>query len=183
MAFALSPGRKRIAVLVASIGFGLVVERGIASGGDDDAAPARDSPAQTVRGASAPAGEAAGPATALQLGRLAVRRRAAASDAAASAAGETPFEPISWQPAAASEPAPPPPPPPEAPLFPYACIGGLTEDGVRTAFFQRGDRVLSVRPGDTIDGTWHVDQLDEQLMTLTYLPLQQSQDVSLGSGR
>jgi hypothetical protein len=35
------------------------------------------------------------------------------------------------------------------------------------------------REGDVIEGQWRIDQIQERLMRLTYLPLQQSQTVAL----
>jgi hypothetical protein len=35
------------------------------------------------------------------------------------------------------------------------------------------------REGDVIEGQWRVDQIQERLIRLTYLPLQQSQTVAM----
>ena len=110
----------------------------------------------------------------------------ARSDLDVGSAGATGFDPTAWQPlpskaqaAAAAEP----PPVPVAPPFPYAYLGGLTEDGVRTTFFSEGERVLPVQAGDTVDAVYRIDQMTETQMTLTYLPLNQTQTVALRSRR
>ena len=72
---------------------------------------------------------------------------------------------------------------PAAPAFPYPYLGGLTDDAGRTAFFNRADRVLSVHAGDTVDGAFHVDHLDETSMTVTYVPLNKTAQVLLGAAR
>jgi hypothetical protein len=127
---------------------------------------------------SSSARAAAAAAAVLHLDLLAGRHEfAAASDVAATAPI---FTAQSWLP-----PAPPPSPvqavAPEVPPFPYPYLGGLTDDAGRMAFFSRGDRVLAVRSGATVDGSFHVDHLDETSMTLTYLPLQKTLAVELGS--
>lgn len=128
---------------------------------------------------------AAGPQ--VRLDRLAARQRAlAADDESADAAPPALFGAVSWQPSPppaqrAAETAPPPPP--VAPPFPYAYLGGLSEDGVRTAFFTQGERVLPVKAGDTVDAVYRIDQMTEKLMTLTYLPLKQSLSLALGGKR
>ncbi|MBX9792743.1 MAG: hypothetical protein K2Y02_00445, partial [Burkholderiaceae bacterium] len=108
-----------------------------------------------------------------------------ASRAGNSTAGDL-FEPVAWQSVAAlaqAAAAAPPPPQPVAPPFPYAYLGGLLEDGVRTTFFTQGDRVLPVKAGDTVDAVYRVDQMTEKQMTLTYLPLNQSLTLALGNAR
>ena len=44
-------------------------------------------------------------------------------------------------------------------------------------------RVLPVKAGDTVDAVYRVDQMTETLMTLTYLPLNQSLTLALRSRR
>ena len=180
----MSPARKRVALAFVAIGIGLIVQRTIASGGDADvvapverearsggAEPAATTPARRASAATAPAS--------LRLDRLS--RRAPSPDAAASDAPL--FAVQSWQP-----PSPPPPPPevpvePAAPPFPYTYMGGLSDEHGRTAFFNRGDRVLTVHAGETVDGAFRVDHLDETSMTVTYVPLNKTAHVPLGDAR
>lgn len=181
----MTPARKRLAILFIAVGVGLIVEHTLASGSDADAdvvgstakaAPQGDAAAAAPRPV-APARAASEASTVLHLEALAQRRVAGAHDDNQKAVPI--FTLQSWQ------PAPPPPAPeqavePVAPPFPYPYLGGLTDDAGRTAFFSRGDRVLAVRGGATIDGQYRVDHLDETSMTLTYLPLQKTLAVALG---
>lgn len=190
----MSPTRKRIAMLIVVVGSALIGERVVTlmSDGDEVVEPtAAKRPRTQARPASSDAGAGTSSAGSVQFERLDARQRALADGADALAARDSAaralFEPVAWQSAAAlaqASAAPPPPPPkPVAPPFPYAYLGGLLEDGVRTTFFTRGDRVLPVKAGDTVDAVYRVDQMTEKQMTLTYLPLNQSLTLALGSAR
>ncbi|MEP6502034.1 MAG: hypothetical protein ABJD97_01785 [Betaproteobacteria bacterium] len=178
----MTPARKRLALLFIAVGIALIVERTLASGADTDAVavPTRAEPAGDAAPVPTPsmAPTRAASAATLHLELLAARQEAGAATGGAS----TPpiFAAQSWLP-----PAPPPAPvqavDPQAPPFPYPYLGGLTDDAGRTAFFSRGDRVLAIRSGATVDGSFRVDHLDETSMTLTYLPLRKTFDVALGS--
>ena len=180
----MSPARKRVALAFVAIGIALIVQRTIASVGDAEVVASIDRGARIAAEApsaapSASRRDSAAVAT-LRLDRL--DRRAPASGASGIGDVVSLFAVQSWQPplatpplAEAVEPAVPP--------FPYPYMGGLTDDGGRTAFFSRGDRVLAVRSGETIDGVFRVDQLDETSMTVTYVPLHKSALVSLGGAR
>jgi hypothetical protein len=84
--------------------------------------------------------------------------------------------------------SPPPPPPPKpiaqpkamAPPLPYAVIGKKLEDGAWQVFLRREERILVVKTLDTIDDAYRVDEIRPPVMTLTYLPLQQRQTLSIG---
>ena len=183
----MSSARKRAAIAFVAVGTGLIVQHTIASGGDADVvAPiVRESHAGRAQPAL-PAGppetrQAAAASVSLRLDRLAHRTALPPSPGVA-ASGPPLFAVQSWQP----PPAPPPPAAPaepEAPPFPYSYMGGLSDDRGRTAFFNRGDRVLGVRAGETVDGNFRVDQLDETSMTVTYVPLNKTAQVPLGGTR
>ncbi|MBC7957416.1 MAG: hypothetical protein H7Y33_16300 [Cytophagales bacterium] len=176
----MSPQRKRIAMLIVAVGSALLVERVVALAGDDleVAGPVlskrarADKPAATDNAASA-----AGSGT-VRLDRLESREQRATPTSKQPAL----FEAVSWQPPAPKVVAPPPPKP-VPPPFPYVYMGGLSDDGVRTTFFAKGERVLPVKTGDTIDAVYRVDQMTEKQMTLTYLPLNETLVVALGGGR
>ena len=177
----MSPVRKRAALAFVAIGVGLIVQHTIASGGDADVvAPvereARSGGAEPAAPTLTRRASAAAATAGLRLDRLG--RRAPPPDSAVSDAPL--FAVQSWQP-----PPPPPPPPaepvePAAPAFPYTYMGGLSDERGRTAFFNRGDRVLTVRAGETVDGAFRVDHLDETSMTVTYVPLNKTAQVALG---
>lgn len=181
----LSPTRKRIALLILIVGTGLIVERVIAFGGDGDSAAGTGMVDDLLSQTAAPPRtepDVSPASPLLRLDRLEARR---------AGLGEAPpvaplFAPLSWsppRPKVAPSPPPPPPPKPVAPAFPYPYIGGLWEDGVRTGFFTRGERVLAVRAGDTVDTAYRIETIDDMQMTLMYLPLEQSLTVVFGAPR
>lgn len=183
----LSPARQRLAIGIVVVGSALIGVRVIAlMGGDAEVIDAVAKPANDQRVRSkAPVSPLS--ASDVQLERLVARQRALDSaDRDADPAAANGFDPTSWRPLpspaqamAVAEPAPAP----VAPPFPYAYLGGLSEDGVRTTFFTQGERVLPVKAGDTVDAVYRVDQMTETQMTLTYLPLNQSLSLPLRSRR
>lgn len=78
-------------------------------------------------------------------------------------------------------PKPPPPPPPVAPPLPYTFIGKALSDGAWEVFLARGsDRTLIVRNQMVLDGAYRVDAIAPPVMKLTYLPLNQVQQLNIG---
>lgn len=73
-----------------------------------------------------------------------------------------------------------PPPPPSAPPLPFAYMGKLIDDGQMTVFLTKQDRNYVVKTGDTIDGTYKVEEVSARMMTLTYLPLKIKQTLMIG---
>lgn len=111
----------------------------------------------------------------LDLARL--RRRAVGPEPANA------FSSRSWY---VPPPPPPPPPkvappPPSAPPLPFSYLGRLVEGDVRTFFLARGDRVLTVKEGDILDGIYRVDGVEGSTMSLTFLPLNIKQSLDVGS--
>lgn len=88
----------------------------------------------------------------------------------------------SWQP----PPPPPPPPaealPPVAPPLPFRYLGRMEDGGAIAVFLVEGNqpnaRVL--RQGD-VSGNYRVDEITGEGMRLTYLPLNQTQQLLFGS--
>jgi hypothetical protein len=79
-------------------------------------------------------------------------------------------------------PPPPPvveaePPPPMAPPFPHAWAGRFDDKAVIAG----ASSTWVVGKGEVIDGQWRIDQVAERQLTLTYLPLNQSQTVAMKS--
>jgi hypothetical protein len=181
---AMTPARKRIALAIVWIGGALIAERVIALSGDSGdevvaAVPAKRASAPTAPRTSA---KTAGASASLRLDRLDDRQHALQDpDGADQPPPPGLFTSTNWA------PPPPPAPPPEAapapvaPPFPYEYMGKLLEDGVLTAFFMQGNRVLSLKAGDTVDSVYRVDQMTGEQMNLTFLPLKQSQVVRLGN--
>jgi hypothetical protein len=98
--------------------------------------------------------------------------------------GAGPFAHQDWTPPPPPPPPPqpaPPPPPPTAPPLPFKFIGKLVGDGVWEVYLARGDRTYVVRDkGFVIDGTYRVESIAPPVLTLTYLPLNQVQQLNIG---
>ncbi len=77
--------------------------------------------------------------------------------------------------------APPPPPPPTAPPLPFTLIGKANENGALEVYLARAGKVYIVKPKTVIDGTYRVDAIAPPLLTLTYLPLNQVQQLNIGA--
>ena len=69
---------------------------------------------------------------------------------------------------------------PQAPPFPYTYMGSLLDGSDRTVYLSgSNDHVVLAHLDQTIDGVFHVDQLDAKQITVTYLPLKRQQSISL----
>jgi len=85
-----------------------------------------------------------------------------------------------WAPPPPPPAQPAPPPPPSAPPLPFTYIGKSVGQGAWEVYLARGDRTYIVREEDVIDGTYRVESIAPPLMTLTYLPLKQVQQLNIG---
>ena len=93
--------------------------------------------------------------------------------------GEGAFVAQSWQ----APPAPPPvvvAPAPSAPPLPFVYAGQLVNGKLTTVFLLHGGETLFANRGDTLLGTYLVDDVRPTALVLTYLPLKQSQVLSIG---
>jgi hypothetical protein len=156
-------------------------------------------PASAARAASN-ASSAAVPWTdaALSEGVRAWRLRRADAEALPPARPMSTSSPSAWASMAPPPPppvkmvAPPPPPPPMAPRFPHTWIGRINDETVSAeATPSQPARAIQravlagavanwvVKEGDVIEGQWRVDRIQDRTMSLTFLPLQQSQTVSM----
>lgn len=61
---------------------------------------------------------------------------------------------------------------PVVPALPYQYMGQMDDapDG-NLVFLTAGNRVFSVRPGQTVEQVWRLDSVDQRALYLTYLPL------------
>ena len=91
------------------------------------------------------------------------------------------FQAQSWAPPPPPPAPPAPPPPPSPPPLPFTYMGQLVEDGTLTVFLSRQDQNYAVKAGDTLDGIYRVDKVENQRMVLTYLPLNMRQSLAIGS--
>lgn len=74
----------------------------------------------------------------------------------------------------------PPPPPPMAPPLPFTVLGKAVADGSWEVYLARGDKTFIVRDKTVIEGTYRVDAITPPNLTLTYLPLNQVQQLNIG---
>ena len=88
-----------------------------------------------------------------------------------------------WTPPPPPQPvaaAAPPPPPPQAPPLPFTFIGKSVGGGAWEVYLARGDRTYVARTNEVIDGTYRVDAIAPPILKLTYLPLNQVQQLNIG---
>lgn len=150
-------------LLVATIAAGLAI--------DDEPAPEKGSrrerrPTSAER---APAAEAASAPVALEFPE---RLAAALPELPAI----DPFRGKSWYVA----PPPPPPPKPSAPPLPFKYIGKTVDEGRITVFLAREGRNLIVKAGDTVDGTYAVEEIGNGRVVFVYHPLKEQQILAIG---
>ena len=97
-------------------------------------------------------------------------------------ASADPFSPRSWKQMAADaarRDAPPRPPPvPQPPPLPFSYMGKLVEGKVTTIFLTHDDENYIARLGDTINERYRVEEIGEDQMVLTYLPLKRRQHLA-----
>jgi hypothetical protein len=145
---------------------------------------ARDASAKAPAAAPARAGKEAKPQAEAAILRLLPRAELIGeSGEAAFASGEGVFLGQSWNP----PPPPPPPasslqaaPPPMAPPLPFTYIGKAVADGAWEVYLARADKTYVVRNQTVIDGSYRVERIAPPLMSVTYLPLNQLQQINIG---
>lgn len=83
-------------------------------------------------------------------------------------------------------PAPPeslkpqPPPPPTAPPLPFQFLGKAAADGQWEVYLGRGEQTFVVRKGSQIDSAYRVENIAPPTLTITYLPMNQVQQLHIG---
>jgi hypothetical protein len=85
-----------------------------------------------------------------------------------------------WTPPPPPPLPPPPPAPPTAPPLPFTFIGKAVTQGAWEVYLARGDRTYLVHDKDVVDGSYRVESIAPPVMTLTYLPLNQVQQLNIG---
>jgi hypothetical protein len=104
-------------------------------------------------------------------------RRVAATDEPANLfAGKSWFVP----PPPPPPPKPAPPPPPMAPPLPFTYLGRYQDGDIPIIFLVRANRVMPVKVGDVIEGTYRVDGIVGATLGLTYIPLNIKQSLDIG---
>ena len=69
---------------------------------------------------------------------------------------------------------------PTAPRLPFKYIGKLIENDVIKLFLMEGEALHIVSQGDKIGKNYRLKQVDEQQISLLYLPLNTTQTMSIG---
>ena len=166
------------------MGAALAVAAGLAAFGDkspdDEVAEAVERPVQAMQ--AAPQAAARQRAAEAKVAILRLEPRATLIGDAGSSGGDV-FGSQDWTP---PPPPPPPqqtaaPPPPVAPPLPFTFIGKSVEDGKWEVYLASGERTHIAVEGGTLDGAWRVERIAPPLMTLTYLPLNQVQQINIGA--
>jgi hypothetical protein len=79
--------------------------------------------------------------------------------------------------------APPPPAivavPAEAPRLPFRYVGRLVDESTIVLLLAHGEEILSAQPGQTVGGQWRVEEVTDQEVRFTYLPLKTRQSLPL----
>jgi hypothetical protein len=70
---------------------------------------------------------------------------------------------------------------PTAPALPFQFVGRMGDRDDLQIFLQSGEKLYVVRKGDVIDSTYRLDRVSANELDLVYLPLHQSQTLSVGS--
>lgn len=90
------------------------------------------------------------------------------------------FKSQSWTPPPPPPAPPAPPPPPMAPPLPFKYIGKKIEDGKWEVYVTIGNQAYVVREKTVLQGTYRIDSIKPPVLSLTYLPLQQVQTLTIG---
>ena len=140
--------------------------------------------AEAVERAVAPARHATAKAPAAQPAILALlpRSEVAGEDGDTFGGADGVFHSQNWNPPPPKmvAVAAPPPPPPMAPPLPFVYLGKAAADGAWEVFLSRADKTYIVRANTVIDGAYKVAAIAPPVMTLTYLPLNQVQQLNIG---
>ncbi len=131
------------------------------------------------------------PATAVQpqaLQVLASTSNSPAGEAATPSAGEAqkpetpnPFAVRTWEPPRPVAPVIMTPPPPQAPPLPFRFLGRVSDPEHGNAFLlTAGDRVLSVKAGDVLDGQYLVEEYRDGQLHFLYQPMNIRQTLFVG---
>lgn len=101
-----------------------------------------------------------------------------------------PFAATTWAPlpaptpavvpaAAAASAAPTTPPVPVAPPNPFVYAGSYKDGPQQMVILLKGDQVLLVQQGETIDNAYRLDRIGPAGLVMTYLPMQLKQSIPI----
>jgi hypothetical protein len=111
---------------------------------------------------------------------LALQQRETLIGGVHKSSGKGLFGSQNWTPPPPPPPKPAPPPPPMAPPIPFTYIGKKFDGNSWEVYLMRGEQTYIVRENAVLDNTYHVDSIKPPILTLTYLPLQQVQSLTIG---
>lgn len=111
---------------------------------------------------------------------LALQDRATLFGGAHNSSGKRLFGSQNWMPPALPPPKPAPPPPPMAPPLPFTYIGKKFEGSKWEVYFTHGDQIHIVHENAIVEDIYRIDSIKPPTMTITYLPLQQVQTLTIG---
>lgn len=95
--------------------------------------------------------------------------------------GDAVFGSQNWAPPPPPAPAKAAPPaPPMAPPLPFTYLGKALQDGRWEVYLSRGSMTYIVQNKTVLEGAYRVDAITPPTMTLTYLPLNQVQQLNIG---
>ncbi|MFW5425872.1 MAG: hypothetical protein ACKE8R_01340 [Methylophagaceae bacterium] len=69
---------------------------------------------------------------------------------------------------------------PSTPPFPFTYIGKLTEEGVTKVFLLQDQSLLILREGDKVGSNYQLKAITEKQLRWKYLPLNTTQNMSIG---
>lgn len=72
---------------------------------------------------------------------------------------------------------------PSAPAVPFIFIGKKLDDTVWEVYLAQGEKSYVLREGSLIDNTYRIDKIAPPNLSLTYLPLGQTQNLPIGESR
>ena len=79
-------------------------------------------------------------------------------------------------------PPPPPAPKPVAPPLPFQYFGHMATGQETKAFLNYQGRVIAVKTGEVINGTYAVQSVSRNEVIFVYLPLKETQTLATGTG-
>lgn len=163
-----------------ALGAALLVAAGFAIFGDKSPNGAALVEAAPRRAAAAPerAVAAVSSAPADEVTILRLQPRLDPLDGGAEAGGA--FASHNWTPPPPPPPPAAPPPAPSAPPLPFTFLGKAQEKGAWEVFLARGNDILIVRNQMVVDGVYRIDAIAPPSLKITYLPLNQVQQLNIG---
>ncbi|MBA4143099.1 MAG: secretion system X translation initiation factor [Nitrosospira sp.] len=88
------------------------------------------------------------------------------------------FRQQSWAPPPPSPSSLKPPPPPPPPPLQFKYLGKVTAGDETQVFLALAERNYIVKPGDTVNSQYRMDEVNDHSITFTYLPLNATQTLA-----